>query len=735
MASSKPVWGIDLGQCALKAIKLRLAGDKVEAVDHVYIEHPKILSQPDVDRQGLIAEAMKKFTADHDLTKDTLVVGVPGQNTLARFTKLPPVKDAKVPEIVKYEAQQQIPFDMEEVIWDYQTFEDPATKEKQVGIFAMRRELLRSHLNFLSALNLEPAIVQSNPLALYNAMKFDGVVGTEPVCILDIGAANTDLIIVDGDNLWTRNIPIGGNQFTDALLKTFKLSFNKAENLKRTAASSKYARQIFQAMRPVFADLVAEVQRSIGFFASTRRGLKLTKLIAMGNAFKLPGMIKFVQQNLGMDVIRPAAFNRLVATEDPKAPELMDQLLSFSVAYGLAVQGLGKAGITSNLLPPEIAKQVVWRRKTPWFYGAAACLLAAAGVVWFREMIDSKAVADAKAGAAAPSYSEEFKPEDKEQKNPLPSQQALEVVQRGPTVDSPLGYAQTVVAAAQHLSGVVGKLETANQAQMTKAEELAKLQIHKQVWPKVIELIHNALPAGDKEFNEALKQGADAVKKLIASDPDKYARSKRQRIYIEKFEATYSPDVLASVEARKASTSGGGGFGGQPGAAAATGGTAKPGFVIAIVGRTPYQGSRPGEGGVFFVNNTFVRSLQKAVLPGVYLDKVSTPLRQTVVKSLRNNAMSSGGGGTPRFTGYPPMGGMGGMPPGFGGGGVGAGGDDADKDPVTGEAVNDTEFEMVFAVVIGDKPTEPAPGEANPAGGAPAEGDAAPADGTAPPAP
>src|SRR5687767_5619334 len=192
MAANKPVWGIDLGQSALKAIRLRAAGDKVEAIDHFYLEYSKILSQPDADRQALVTEAMKKFTADHDLTKETLVVAVPGQHTLARFTKLPPVTKKKIPEIVKYEAQQQIPFDMEEVIWDYQVFEDAGATETQVGIFAMRRELLRAHLFFLSSLNLEPALVQSAPLALYNALKYDGVCGTEPICILDIGAQNTD---------------------------------------------------------------------------------------------------------------------------------------------------------------------------------------------------------------------------------------------------------------------------------------------------------------------------------------------------------------------------------------------------------------------------------------------------------------------------------------------------------------------------------------------------------------
>ncbi|MCL2330504.1 MAG: pilus assembly protein PilM, partial [Phycisphaerae bacterium] len=218
MAAVKAVWGIDLGQCALKAIKLQMGENGVEAVDCVYHEHAKILSQPDVDRGPLIDEAMKKLTDQHELSKETIVVGVPGQHTLARFTKLPPVDAKKIPQMVDYEARQQIPFDLDEVIWDYQTFTN-GEGETEVGIFAMRRELLRNHLHFVAGFDLEPAAVQAGPLALYNALKYDGICGTEPIAILDIGTQNSDLIVAEGGSLWTRNIPIGGNAFSDALSK------------------------------------------------------------------------------------------------------------------------------------------------------------------------------------------------------------------------------------------------------------------------------------------------------------------------------------------------------------------------------------------------------------------------------------------------------------------------------------------------------------------------------------
>src|SRR6185503_10988697 len=124
MATTQAVWGIDVGRCALKAIKLRPGADgKVEVVAIDYVEHAKILSQPDADRHALIAAALEKFLSRNDVSKDLVFVSVPGQHTLARFTKLPPVAPKRIPDIVRYEADQQIPFDMDEVIWDYQTFQ------------------------------------------------------------------------------------------------------------------------------------------------------------------------------------------------------------------------------------------------------------------------------------------------------------------------------------------------------------------------------------------------------------------------------------------------------------------------------------------------------------------------------------------------------------------------------------------------------------------------------------
>ena len=120
MAKSGAVWGIDIGNCALKALRCRRHEKDtnrlvVEAFD--FIEYPKILTQPEADREALVAEAIATFVSRNDVAGDRVALSVPGQSGLSRFIKLPPVEAKKIPDMVKYEAKGQIPFALEDVVW------------------------------------------------------------------------------------------------------------------------------------------------------------------------------------------------------------------------------------------------------------------------------------------------------------------------------------------------------------------------------------------------------------------------------------------------------------------------------------------------------------------------------------------------------------------------------------------------------------------------------------------
>ena len=347
-----------------------------EAFD--FIEYPKILSQPDADPDELVREALATFTDRNEVKGCKVAISVPGQSGLVKFIKLPPVEKKRIPDIVKFEAKQQIPFALDEVVWAYQQIggDDEVNEEEftmaEVGLFAMKRDQINRAILPFAVAGIEVDIVQMSPIALYNYVTFDQLKGSgskESVVLLDIGADNTDLIITDGTRIWQRNVPIGGNHFTRALTKELKLTFAKAEHLKRNATKAPDPRSIFTAMRGVFNDFASEINRSIGFYSSINRTAKIRKLIGMGNGFKLPGLQKFLQQNLNHEVGRLESFDKMVGDEVKSAPQFQDNLASFAVAYGLGVQGLNRGDVRHEPAAPRDragAADPAPRNRGPW---------------------------------------------------------------------------------------------------------------------------------------------------------------------------------------------------------------------------------------------------------------------------------------------------------------------------------------------------------------------------------
>lgn len=392
MAGSKSAWGIELGAYALKAIRLERSGGEVRVADFAYIPHKKVLSTPDLDGEEMTRLAIGQFISQQrDMGQVPVVVSVPGNAAFARFAKLPPVEPKKVPAIVRFEAVQQIPFPIEEVEWDYQTFIAEGSPEVEVGIFAITQASVRARLGLYGELGLFPDGLTLSPVAVYNAIAHDRKLADSPtgLVILDIGTTSTDLIIAEEGRTWIRTFPIGGHSFTEALINAFKLTYSKAEKLKAEAQTSKYRRQILSAMRPVFGDLAQDVQRSIGYYQSMHRDADLSKLLGVGSTFRLPGLRKFLAQQLQMEVTRLDEFARL-KSGGRQGGKFVDHSVNFATAYGLALQGVGMSTIEVNLVPVSVVRERMWGQKIKWFGAAAAVVVVGSLLSFARPIADGK---------------------------------------------------------------------------------------------------------------------------------------------------------------------------------------------------------------------------------------------------------------------------------------------------------------------------------------------------------
>ncbi|MFO0851930.1 MAG: type IV pilus assembly protein PilM [Gemmataceae bacterium] len=425
MANATGVWGIDIGQCALKALRLELIDGQPTATAFDYIEHPKILSQPDADPDALTRESLQKFLDRNKIGPDEVAIGVAGQSGLARFVKLPPVEEKKIGDIVKFEAKQQIPFPLEEVVWDFQKIAGGDAvggfaMETEIGLFAMKRDIINKYLGHYQSVGAEVHYVQMAPLALcnyatYELLRIGGPGGSDTpgvpldegqeddtprgkkrcAVVLDVGTDSSNLIITDGGKvIWQRPVPLGGSHFTRALTKEMKLTYAKAEHLKRNAAKSPDLAQILRSLRPVLTEFVGEVQRSLGYFTNTHRDAHVAYLVGLGSAFKLPGLQKYLAEKLSLDVRKPAGIARLSGDQVLNDPTFQENLLTFPVAYGLALQGLGLARLKTNLIPREVVVDRQIRAKKPAVAAAVAAMLFGTGVFALGNGVQYSAVTD-----------------------------------------------------------------------------------------------------------------------------------------------------------------------------------------------------------------------------------------------------------------------------------------------------------------------------------------------------
>ncbi len=396
MPSSNVCWGIEVGFGGIKALRLERDGSQVRVADFVAIPHKKVLSTPDVDKHEVTRVTLGAFMSQYRdaLRGASIAMSIPGHSSFARFAKLPPVEPKGVANLVRFEAVQQIPFPIDQVEWDYQTFVSEQSPDVEVGIFAVTRERIDERLAAYAEVGLVPDIITLSPVAVYNAIAFDLAFTekTPGTVILDIGTTATDLIVAESGKVWVRTFPLGGHNFTEALADTFKLVYPKAEKLKSEAETSKYKRHIFEAMKPVLSELVQDVQRSISYYQDTHPDAKITRLVGVGSTFKLIGLRKLLSQSLRLEVFRMERFKRLTI-EGPRAADLEAATANLATAYGLALQGLGLHTINANLMPVSVIRHALWRRKMPWFVAAAGLGLAAGGLSFVRPALDSLSLA------------------------------------------------------------------------------------------------------------------------------------------------------------------------------------------------------------------------------------------------------------------------------------------------------------------------------------------------------
>ena len=385
---STPLVCFDIGSDTLKMAVLSADKDAVRLEDFAVVNLAVPPDTPVEERNAVVAQTIRFMLDERKLRPKTIHISLSGQSVFVRFVKLPAVEESKVAQIVRYEAQQQVPFPIEEVEWDHQVIGDTSGEEIDIVLVAIKTEIVSGLIEAIRKQHIEVETVDVSSLALYNAMLYnEGPFETSTACV-DLGARTTDLIIAEGINLWSRSIPIGGESFTQAIAKELGVSIEEADKLKRLVAvgpegaaapvgADETARRASEAVVKVLNRLLAEVRRSIGYYRTQSQGSPVQRLLISGGGSFIKGIDAFLAAKLNVEVrgLSPLAKVARRLGADTEALKAQGRLLGDVIGLGLRAAGRGLMKV--NLIPKAIVYQRELSKKKVYIVGAVACMIGA----------------------------------------------------------------------------------------------------------------------------------------------------------------------------------------------------------------------------------------------------------------------------------------------------------------------------------------------------------------------
>lgn len=339
MFGSKSVVGLDIGSDKVKAIQLRKKGNSLElerfGIADIYPNKDK--SAAAGDRRTLVTTAVQRALAEGKITAKYCVSAVSGESIIVRYIQLPKMPEAELKNALRWEAEEYIPFHIDEVNMDSVTLGEAPNGKVDVLLVAARREMVNDHLEIVKSIGLTPLVVDVDSFAFLNC--YEAVakpLPTDCVALVNVGAQITNInIYVRGTSRFSRDVSVAGDAITTAISQKTGVSYPKAEELKLAVGAplpeekepteeeeSSLISSIRgtvermtgseaddgtdlgaqKAVRNVLMNLVGEIRRSIQFFENQAGGATVQKVVVGGGSSRLPNLAQFLTNELEVPV-------------------------------------------------------------------------------------------------------------------------------------------------------------------------------------------------------------------------------------------------------------------------------------------------------------------------------------------------------------------------------------------------------------------------------------------------
>jgi type IV pilus assembly protein PilM len=392
MASSKRILSLDLGTQALTLCEF--SAERGGGLVLTNYRATPLLGDPSVDASRLsqVSVAVEEMVESLKCRGGVVNYAVPAQSVFTRFVKLPSVGEEQADQIVAFEAQQNVPFPIDEVVWDYQLMEAGAA-EVEVVLVAIKSDLLDDMNAAVEGAGLRTNIVDVSPMAIYNAFRYSYSDYDGCSLIVDVGARTTNLVFVESGKVFTRSLPIGGTKITEAIAKDFNEPFGVAEERKKrdgfVGLGGAYAdpedpdvARTAKIIRNSMTRLHAEIARSISFYRSQQNGSAPVRVLLCGGSVSLPYMKEFFQEKLQLPVEFFNPLRNVAIAASLNCDEIGSVVHTIGEAVGLALRGLEECPMELNLQPRGVVQRQRLSKQIPYYVMASACILFCLGA-WY----------------------------------------------------------------------------------------------------------------------------------------------------------------------------------------------------------------------------------------------------------------------------------------------------------------------------------------------------------------
>lgn len=349
-SKSKNLVGLDIGSSAVKLVELKEKKGGTYQLLKVGLEplSPEAIVDGSIMDSSMVVDTIQRLNAAQAIKNSNYATSLSGHSVIIKKISLPAMSAEELSESIQWEAEQYIPFDINDVNLDYVPLTQPGTGENiDVILVAVKKEKINDYTSVISQTGKNCLLVDVDAFAVQNCYEMNYAVEEGKVlALVNVGASVTNVNVLSGStSLFWRDITFGGNQYTDAIQRELNLSFTQAEALKRGEAAGDHSvQQVIPILNSVSEDFAGELRKTLDFFTATSGAERVDEIVLAGGGSRALNLESILREKFGISVEIMNPFKNVSFNESEFNPEwISDVAPSMAVAVGLAIRKLGDA--------------------------------------------------------------------------------------------------------------------------------------------------------------------------------------------------------------------------------------------------------------------------------------------------------------------------------------------------------------------------------------------------------